>query len=111
MKIQDKVAIVTGAASGIGKAAAERFSAEGAKHVVAADLNGDGARQVASMVKIQSFLFTLIKSDDAVLISLGKQDISFRNSKTREIFDLPLTFVENVLKPIEVDEKLMLFNF
>ena len=58
-----------------------------------------------------TFLFTLIKSDDAVLISLGKQEISFRNSKTRETFDLPLTFVENVLKPIEVDEKSMLFNF
>ena len=58
-----------------------------------------------------TFLFTLIKSDDATLISLGKQEISFRNSKTKEIFNLPLKFVENILKPIEVDEKSMLFNF
>jgi len=58
-----------------------------------------------------TLLFTLIKKDDAVLISLGKQKISFRNSKTSGIFDLPDFFVVNVLKPIEVDEKLMLFNF
>ena len=38
MKIQDKVAIITGAARGIGKAIAERYIQEGAK-VVIADLN------------------------------------------------------------------------
>ena len=30
-RVQDKVAVVTGAASGIGAATAERFAAEGAK--------------------------------------------------------------------------------
>ncbi|HZG10278.1 MAG TPA: SDR family oxidoreductase [Allosphingosinicella sp.] len=39
MKLQNKVAIVTGAGSGIGRAAALRFAAEGAK-VVCADLKG-----------------------------------------------------------------------
>lgn len=38
MRLKDKVAIVTGAASGIGRAAARLFAAEGA-HVLAADLN------------------------------------------------------------------------
>lgn len=41
-----KRVIVTGAASGIGKASAERFAAEGA-NVVVADLNAAGAREVA----------------------------------------------------------------
>ena len=38
MRLKDKVAIVTGAASGIGRATAQLFAAEGA-HVLAADLN------------------------------------------------------------------------
>jgi 3-oxoacyl-[acyl-carrier protein] reductase len=46
MKLANKVAIVTGAASGFGKAIAETFAKEGAK-VVIADINGQGAREVA----------------------------------------------------------------
>ena len=40
MKLKDKVAIITGAGSGIGKATAEKFCAEGAK-VVIADVKAD----------------------------------------------------------------------
>ena len=47
MKINDKVAIITGAARGIGKAIAERYVKEGAK-VVIADLNEEGAKALAS---------------------------------------------------------------
>jgi 3-oxoacyl-[acyl-carrier protein] reductase len=46
MRLANKVAIVTGAASGFGKAIAETFAKEGAK-VVVADINGQGARAVA----------------------------------------------------------------
>jgi len=50
MEIADKIVVVTGAASGIGRAMAQRFHAEGAAKVVTADLDGEGARQVAEAI-------------------------------------------------------------
>jgi NAD(P)-dependent dehydrogenase (short-subunit alcohol dehydrogenase family) len=47
MELADKVAVVTGGASGIGRAMALRFAAEGAKGVVVGDLDGEGAEAVA----------------------------------------------------------------
>ncbi|WP_211654088.1 SDR family oxidoreductase [Planococcus alpniumensis] len=46
MKLEGKVAIVTGAAGGMGQAIAELYAAEGAK-VIVADLNIEGAEAVA----------------------------------------------------------------
>jgi len=48
-RLDGKIAIITGAASGIGKATARRVAAEGARTVVA-DLNSDGAKQVADAI-------------------------------------------------------------
>ena len=50
MKLNGKVAIVTGAASGIGRAIAERYAAEGAK-IAIADLNLDAANATAAEIK------------------------------------------------------------
>lgn len=47
MIVRDKVVVVTGAAHGIGEALVKRFHAEGARAVVAADLDGAGAEKVA----------------------------------------------------------------
>ena len=43
--VDGKIVLVTGAASGIGAAAATSFSREGAAHVVVADMDSDGARK------------------------------------------------------------------
>lgn len=50
MKVQDKVAVVTGAGSGIGKAIAILYAQEGAK-VVVSDINDDSANVVVEEIK------------------------------------------------------------
>ena len=50
MKLKDRVAIVTGAGSGIGQATALLFAAEGAK-VAVVDLKPDAARAVAEQIE------------------------------------------------------------
>ncbi|WP_421880298.1 glucose 1-dehydrogenase [Pacificispira sp.] len=49
MRLKDKIAIVTGAASGFGEGIAHRFAAEGAK-VVLADINDENGRKVAQEI-------------------------------------------------------------
>lgn len=49
-RYKDKVALVTGAASGMGKAAALRLASEGAT-VVVADINEEGVKQTASEIE------------------------------------------------------------
>ena len=50
MELADKIIVVTGGASGIGRAMCERFAREGAKHVVVADMNEAGAAEVAQAI-------------------------------------------------------------
>ena len=49
-KLQDKIAIITGAASGLGKGMAELFAEEGA-HVVVADLQDDAGQRLADALE------------------------------------------------------------
>ena len=47
MDLQDKVIVITGAASGIGREMARRFKIEGARQLIIADLNEEGLHAVA----------------------------------------------------------------
>ncbi len=50
MKIKDKVVVVTGGASGIGRGLCQRFATEGAKGIVVSDYDEKGAAVVAEQI-------------------------------------------------------------
>ena len=74
MNIRDKVVVVTGGANGIGRALCQRFAAEGARGVVVADLDGDGAASVAK--EIGGLAVTTNVSDEADIVHLVTQSIN-----------------------------------
>ncbi len=86
MKLADRVAIVTGAAQGIGRAIAEKLDAEGAS-VVIADLNLEGAQQAASALERGSATEVDVSSEqsvaamvDGVLADHGRIDALVNNA-------------------------------
>lgn len=50
MELRDKIVVITGAGSGIGRALAVRFKAEGAKCIVAVDVDTQSAQATAELV-------------------------------------------------------------
>lgn len=86
MDIRDKVAIVTGAGSGIGEGVVRRFAAEGARHVVVVDRDEEGASRVAKDIGGRSAVIDV--SDEEAIRSLvreveeehGAVDLFFSNA-------------------------------
>ncbi len=62
MKLQDKVSIITGGASGIGRAAALLFAQEGAR-VVVADKNDAKGFETARLITKQGGHATFVRTD------------------------------------------------
>ena len=76
MELKDKIVVVTGAAGGIGRAMALRFAQEGAKAVVCADINPNGAEKTASEIDGIYFCMDGAKeSDIARVIDQTENDI------------------------------------
>lgn len=65
MKLQNKVAIVTGAASGMGRAISILYATEGAK-VVLADFDIDGANKVVEEITASGGTAVVVKTDVSV---------------------------------------------
>ena len=89
-RLDGKIAIITGAAAGIGKATARRVAAEGARTVVA-DLNGAGAKQVADEISAAGGEATAVQADlgdndsaramvEAAVTAYGGLDILHNNA-------------------------------
>jgi NAD(P)-dependent dehydrogenase (short-subunit alcohol dehydrogenase family) len=88
MEIRDKVAVVTGGASGIGAGMAERFAREGARGVVVADVNLERAQAVAGEIGAQALALRCDVSREADIQDLvrqarerfGRIDVYFSNA-------------------------------
>lgn len=114
MRLQDKVAIVTGGASGIGRATVLRFAGEGAK-VAIADVaqQAEAAQQVVEEVQAAGGTARLALADvavcaeveamvEAVVQQLGRLDILVANAGiTRDAFTLRPTPAGGITKMSE----------
>lgn len=101
-RLQDKVAVITGAASGMGKASAELFARHGAA-VVVADRDGEGAERVASAIREVGGTATAVRADvtreedvramiETAVNRFGRVDVLFNNAGV----PMPFTPVEEV---------------
>ena len=62
MNLTDKLAIVTGGASGIGRATVEAFAAAGA-HVVLADIDSDNGEATAAAMRSRGHRVDFVRLD------------------------------------------------
>ena len=68
MQLEGKIVVVTGAGSGIGKALVKKFISEGAKAVVAVDINAETSLQTASELGCIAMSADVAKEDDIIRI-------------------------------------------
>ena len=71
MKLKDRVAVITGAGSGIGRASAKEFAREGA-HVVVADINVAGALETQQQIEAAGGIGRAVEADVANPASVQK---------------------------------------
>ena len=111
-KLQGKVAIITGGASGIGEATAHLFAQHGARMVVIADIQDQLGHQVATSIGIDKcqYVHCDVSDEDQVKNMVestvqkhGQLDIMFSNAGTgsssdQTILELDLSGFDKVIK-------------
>jgi 3-oxoacyl-[acyl-carrier protein] reductase len=106
MRLPNKVGLITGAASGIGRASAVLFAKEGAK-IVVADIDETGGRQTVDLIAQGSGSAVFVKADvtkagdvermiKTSVDQFGKLDILFNNAGVGTAFT-PLEQVDEAL--------------
>ncbi len=86
MELKDKIIVVTGAASGIGRAMCLRYAEEGAKHVACVDRDMAGAEETAKMMGGKAYRVDVAVKDqitgmiDAVEADAGPIDLFCSNA-------------------------------
>ena len=81
MRLKDKVALVTGASSGIGAATARMFAREGAR-VAVADIAEDAGRKVADEIRAeggQAIFVALDVTDEEAWAAAMRRVLSWRS--------------------------------
>ncbi|HEX7222534.1 MAG TPA: SDR family NAD(P)-dependent oxidoreductase, partial [Candidatus Limnocylindrales bacterium] len=90
MRLQDKVAIITGAGGGMGRVAAQLFAAQGAK-VVVAEFGESPGRETVDLVEQAGGQATFVKTDvsdeasaramvDHAVATYGRVDVLYNNA-------------------------------
>jgi 2-hydroxycyclohexanecarboxyl-CoA dehydrogenase len=104
MRLDGRKALVTGGASGIGTAIAERLAAEGAE-VWVGDINVEGAEQVAKDINGHALELdvTSLDSAKAAVEAIGEIAILVNNAGTDEFGFFPLTTPEQWQRVIDIN--------
>jgi len=115
-ELKNKVAIITGATGGIGRAAASRFSEEGAK-LVLADLDEDAGESLAKEIRELGGDAIFVRTDvakphdherlvEAAVTNFGRLDAAFNNAGISD-GPIPPGFIDY---PLELWDRLIAVN-
>lgn len=106
MKLRNKVALVTGAASGMGKAIAELFAKEGAK-VIATDVNEENIKKVVEKINDSGGTAIAIKCDVTKQEDINKMiDEAIKNYETLDILVNNAGIMDNFVPAAKVSDEL-----
>ena len=74
MKVKGKRVVITGAASGIGKALAVAFHSAGAAAVIASDINKAGIQSIAAEIKSEGIVTDVTNEEDIIRLIKESND-------------------------------------